>query len=433
MERDESAEGAFPRLRGRAGGPRTHQHRTPPARRGWKGRWSQPSPGTGTQRPPWPSSSASPASRSRPSTRTSRARKSASSPPSTGSSTRSPSGSASPTAPRPGVEESLAAAIAKFAEFVVEESPEASIVVARLAQPRRRRGAPHRARRRILRADAAREPRTGIRPNARPSDLAVRAIVGAIRTVVYRCLRDGHPEELNEHLGPLLELALAYLSLGDEPRPVAARPVRWHRAGRPTSRDRLGGAARQPAQPGHPLPARADPARGGAGGGARRLLGPDDPGDLGRRRHLQPDLLRAFRAQGAGLLAAFESSAGPCPRATFAAAVTETERAGRRSSKPGCGDCSNTSPPNRSSPGSPSSSCRPPARWRSTTPTWPSRSFTGFLTPQALPEHLEPLPQMLSEAIGGAVWAAIQHEIVAGNTSALPEWRRRSATSCCCR
>ena len=47
--------------------------------------------------------------------------------------------------------------------------------------------------------------------------------------------------------------------------------------------------------------------------------------------------------------------------------------------------------------------------------------FTAFLEPQALPPGVAPLPPVVVEAIGGGMWAAIQHEIAAGRLSSLPE------------
>ncbi len=46
--------------------------------------------------------------------------------------------------------------------------------------------------------------------------------------------------------------------------------------------------------------------------------------------------------------------------------------------------------------------------------------FTGFLEPKALPDGLTPLSPVVVEAIGGGMWAVIQHEIAAGRLSSLP-------------
>ena len=46
--------------------------------------------------------------------------------------------------------------------------------------------------------------------------------------------------------------------------------------------------------------------------------------------------------------------------------------------------------------------------------------FTGFLEPKALPDGLAPLSPVVVEAIGGGMWAVIQHEIAAGRLSSLP-------------
>jgi hypothetical protein len=47
--------------------------------------------------------------------------------------------------------------------------------------------------------------------------------------------------------------------------------------------------------------------------------------------------------------------------------------------------------------------------------------FTAFLEPEALPEGLTAQPPVVVEAIGGGMWAVIQHEIAAGRLSSLPE------------
>jgi AcrR family transcriptional regulator len=60
-------------------------------------------------------------------------------------------------------------------------------------------------------------------PDRRPSDLAVRVMVGGIWTLVYRCIRDGAPERLIEYLDPLLEWALSYRE-PDPPAPPQPRP-----------------------------------------------------------------------------------------------------------------------------------------------------------------------------------------------------------------
>ena len=53
-------------------------------------------------------------------------------------------------------------------------------------------------------------------------------------------------------------------------------------------------------------------------------------------------------------------------------------------------------------------------------PTLRFERFTAFLEPEALPTDFAPLPPMVIEAIGGGMWAAIQHEIAAGRLSSLP-------------
>ena len=49
-------------------------------------------------------------------------------------------------------------------------------------------------------------------------------------------------------------------------------------------------------------------------------------------------------------------------------------------------------------------------------------SFTAFIRPPMLPSELgEPLPEVIMEAIGGGIVAAIQHEVAHGRLESLPE------------
>jgi AcrR family transcriptional regulator len=316
-----------------------------------------------------------------------------------------------------GVEKGLAAAIGKFAEFVIQESPEASIIVldslslgAAAVRHIDRAGESFELMLRQSLVDGSTE--------ARPSDLAVRAIVGAIRTVVSRCLRAGRPDDLKDHLGPLVDLSLTYLSVGETPRPAAAIPidspepeegdeaVGWEEpADSARSRDMLSqrerilrAAAQVVAHDGYS--ALTIPAISAAAGTSNQTF------------------YEHFERKEQAFLAAFGELSHQAVRVTVSAAVTQTEW-----------------------PGIIEAGMRGLLQHTATEPLFAQlafvelpaagaaaldnadealESFTGFLSPQVLPDGFEPLTPMLSEAIGGAVWGAIQHEIITENQSALP-------------
>ena len=145
-----------------------------------------------------------------------------------------------------------------------------------------------------------------------------------------------------------------------EPQPEAAAGTE--------ERARLEGAARQPTQPRRADPARTDSPGRRPAGGRKRLRHAQHSGDLGRGGHLEPDLLRTLRQQTRRFPRRLRRQ-----RRRGLDATTPGLRGGRRQAggdrRRRCGRCSSTSPATSSLPASPSSTCRPRARSRSTAPT----------------------------------------------------------------
>lgn len=50
-----------------------------------------------------------------------------------------------------------------------------------------------------------------------------------------------------------------------------------------------------------------------------------------------------------------------------------------------------------------------------------TQRFTAFLSAEMLPEGIEPLPEILVQAIGGGIWTVIQQEVGRGRIESLPE------------
>lgn len=50
-----------------------------------------------------------------------------------------------------------------------------------------------------------------------------------------------------------------------------------------------------------------------------------------------------------------------------------------------------------------------------------TRPFTALLSPEALPDEIEPLPEVVTEAIGGGVWVVIEQEVAHGRAESLPK------------
>jgi AcrR family transcriptional regulator len=319
-----------------------------------------------------------------------------------------------------GLERSLAAALTKFADFLVGESAAASLVVVdslslgAAAVPHIERAGE--AFEITLREALSREPgHTG-----QPSELAVRAIVGGIRTVIYRCLRAGRPEALADRAESLLAWALSYVSEKRAPHPVAGRPlppealrnpdpedIPWDEpADSPLSRARLSQRQRI---------LRAT-AQASAKLGYPHLTIPGISTAAGTSNQT---FYQHFESKEQAFIQAFERLSRRALAAVFAAATTETEwqavvEAGLRgfleylAYEPLFARLAFFELPTAGATALDQADSA-------------VQSFTGFLEPEALPPGVPPLPEVQVEAIGGAVWWAIQREIAAGNLASLPD------------
>ncbi len=321
-----------------------------------------------------------------------------------------------------GLEQSLAAALSKFADFLVGEADAASLVVVdslslgAAAVPHIERAG--RAFEVTLRqtVDQGRDSSHG----GPPSELAVRAIVGGIRTVIYRCLRAGRPQDFADRLEPLLAWSLSYLSESSGSYPVAERPlpegalrhpdpdyIPWSEpADSVQSRARLSqrqrilrATAQEAARVGYP--SLTIPAISTAAGTSNQTF------------------YEHFESKEQAFIFAFEKVAKRAMAAIFGAALKETEwraviEAGMRgfleylAHEPFFGRLAFFELPTAG-----------PVALNHADAT--IQAFTGFLDPAALPPGVKPLPEVQVEAIGGALWWSIQCEIAAGNTAGLPD------------
>lgn len=320
------------------------------------------------------------------------------------------------------LEQGLAAGLSKFADFLIGESEAASLVVVD-SLSLGAASVPH-----IERAGRAFEVTLresvdkdrGRTHQGAPSELAVRAIVGGIRTVIYRYLREGRPEDFAERLEPLLGWALSYLSESKGSHPVAERPlpegalehpdpdyIPWSEPpDSPLSRARLDqrqrilrATAQQAARVGYPN--LTIPAISTAAGTSNQTF------------------YEHFEGKEQAFIVAFEKVAKRAMASIFAAALAENEwqpviEAGMRgfleylAYEPLFGKLAFFELPTAG-----------PVALNHADAT--VQAFTGFLDPAALPPGVRPLPQVVVEAIGGAIWWTIQCEIDAGNENRLPE------------
>jgi AcrR family transcriptional regulator len=319
-----------------------------------------------------------------------------------------------------GLEQSLAAALSSFAEFLVGEAEAASLVVvdslslgAASVAHIERAGETFEA---TLRHSLDRELAT----IGRPSELAVRVIVGGLRTVIYRCLRAGRPEDFVKSLEPLLAWTLSYVSEQKGSYPVAARPlpeealshpdpdyIPWSEpADSPVSRARLSqrqrilrATAQEAARVGYPN--LTIPAISTAAGTSNQTF------------------YEHFESKEQAFVSAFEKVAKRAISAVFAAALAETEwrtaiEAGIRgfleylAVEPLFGRLAFFELPTAGAA----------ALGRADATV---QIFTAPLEGEGLPAGMPQLPKVQIEAIGGAIWWTIQCEIAAGNLETLPE------------
>ncbi len=318
-----------------------------------------------------------------------------------------------------GLEPSLAAALSRFADFLVGESEAAALVVvhslslgaAAVSHIERAGEAFERTLRDSL-ADASDR-------QAAPSELSVRAIVGGVRTVVYRRLRAGNPEQLAGELEPLLVWALSYMANQRDSYPVASRPLPENALSNPNpdsipwseppdselSRTRLTQRQRI-------LRATAQLA---ARGGYPNLTIPAISAAAGTSNQT---FYEHFESKEQAFISAFEKVARRAMAAVFAAAILESEwaaviEAGIRGFLEYLAH-----EPLFARLAFFELETAGPAAMEHADATM--QTFTAFLSPEALPAGVAALPQVQIEAIGGAIWWTIQCEIDAGKLRSLP-------------
>lgn len=320
----------------------------------------------------------------------------------------------------------LHAAFLAFVEIVVEEPAASALVVvdslslgAAGVEPRERSVS---AFERMFRQSFDQAPERG-----EVSDVTIRAIVTGIRRIVYRCLREDRPAELRLHVEELLEWALAYQhpskTTGVAACSIAApaqstlaatsgswanSPGSWNEP--PTStrsrteltqRERIVRAIAQVATD-RGYEALSIPVISGAAGVSNQTF------------------YENFANKEDAFVAAFDALAklAICATATTSTAGEtwiDAVRAGVRGllefitanrlfarlaffELPTAG---------------------PDALDHADAVT---RRFTSYLEPEALPAELgRTLPGVVIEAIGGGMWAVIQHEIAQGRIETLPD------------
>jgi AcrR family transcriptional regulator len=307
-----------------------------------------------------------------------------------------------------GPEERLAEAFSRFAEIVCEESEVASFVIvdslslgAAAVQHRRRAAESFE---RMIRQSFRHAP-----GEVTPSDLAVRLIVAGVESVVYRCLREGCPERLAGHLGPLSDWALSLqretvLSPIPLPPRQGAEPagdrVPWDEPpdsplsrSELTQRERmLRAVAQVAAEVGYE--ALSVPAISAAAGTSNQTF------------------YEHFDGKREAFIAAFDELTHRARRAMLATSGREVEwfaaiQSGVRSllefviAEPLFARLAFFELPTAGAEALDHADAT-------------IAQFTAFLGPGALPESLAPVPPVIVDAIAGGTWAAIQHEIAGG-------------------
>ena len=316
--------------------------------------------------------------------------------------------------------ERLAASMARFAEILAGESAAASLVVVDSLSlgpaaigPRERAAGAFEVmfRQSFERSDGEAEP---------PSDLALRAIVAGIRRVVYRCLRADCPEEVSDHLDQLLDWALTYQGpVAPTPTSVPRRPqsppassptveeLDWEEPADSarsratlTQRERIVRAAAQVAAE-NGYVSLTIPAISAASGTSNQTF------------------YEHFDGKEQPFLAAFDELARRALRATAGSSAAGSDwRASVEDGMRGLLEHLVADPNFARLAFFELPTAGAAALDRADLAI---QRFTGFLEPEALPDGLAALPPVVVEAIGGGMWAVIQHEIAAGRLSSLPE------------
>jgi AcrR family transcriptional regulator len=318
-----------------------------------------------------------------------------------------------------GLRERLAASMTRFAEILAEESAAASLVVVDSLSlgpaaigPRERAAGVFEA---MFRQSFERSNGGTLAP----TDLAVRAIVAGIRRVVYRCLRADCPEEVSDHLDELLDWALSYQGPAPPTSPAVPRPqappasapadeeLDWAEPADSkrsratlTQRERIVRAAAQVA----------------AANGYVSLTIPAISAASGTSNQT---FYEHFDGKEQAFLAAFDELAGRALRATAGGSTSGSDW--RTSVEGGMRGLLEHLVADRNFARLAFFELPTAGAAALDRADVAVQRFTGFLEPEALPDGLAALPPVVVEAIGGGMWAVIQHEIAAGRLSSLPQ------------
>lgn len=318
----------------------------------------------------------------------------------------------------------LLAASRAFADLVAAEPAAASLVLVDslslgTAAAEHREQAAARFER-MLTQSFAQEPERG-----EVSELAIRGIVGGARRVLYGCLRSGEPERFAARAEELLDWALAYqrrsagyvlpASFFASPQPAEGREVA------------SGGGERGPGWGEPPSSAKSRKAlsqrerivravaRLAARGGYASLSMPAIAAEAGTSNE---SFYREFASKQEAFFAAFDALA---------------TRALRRATPAFQGE--------REWPAAVGAALAATLSFIAADPLFArlaffelpaagpvgldhadraTQRFMSFLSPEALPDKIQPLPNVVVEAIGGGIWTIIGNEIAHGRAETLP-------------
>ncbi len=258
------------------------------------------------------------------------------------------------------------------------------------------------------------------------SQVTTRAIVAGIRRVVYRCLREGRPEKFRDHAEELLEWALAYQRPGVAPGSAATSIA----LSTPTKTSAKESQTDAPSwdEPPDSRRSRAELTQRERIVRAAALVATDNgyeslsiPAISAAAGTSNQTFYEHFASKEEAFIAAFDALAGQALRAGTAAAAA---RRGDWIESVGAGIrgllefiVANRLFAHLAIFQLPTAGADALDHADAT-----ARRFTSFLEPDALPDGLgAPVPAVVIEAIGGGVWAVIQHEIAHERVASLPQ------------
>ena len=330
---------------------------------------------------------------------------------------------------RPGFLERLTAVFETFVEFVAERPGEARLVIvdslslgSASIEPRARAAALFEA----LIGESLKERDSP----AEASAVTIRAIVGGVRSIAYRALRDGRPERLADHVEELVGWGLDYRR-ATERRAAAARAS----AGERLAAAVVGEGSAGPPPDGKPSwaePAKSPRSRAELGQRERIMRGAAQAAaERGYAALSIPAISAAagvsnktfyehFGSKQEAFLAAFEALTQRAFEATALAFATRegwleggaaaiAELLGYFDREPLLRKLAFFEIP----AAGPAGLDRTEALLE---------AFRAFMRPEPLPEGVPRRPpEVVIEAIAGGIWAVVQEEVVAGRASSLPD------------